>query len=250
MPTPTPERLSQLTTLWSEVLEATQGSGAAASDAQERLMQRYGGAVYQYLLGVTRDRHAADDLSQEFALRFLRGDFRNVRPEKGRFRNFVKTAVLNLVTDHHRRQRARPPLMGPDTPEPAVEFDPGEQMESQFLASWRQELLTRAWEALEREQQKTDQPLYAALRLKADHPELRAAELARRLGEQLGQEFNENWLRQLLYRARRRFADFLLDDVAQSLPEPDRSQIEDELETLGLLEYCRPALERRAGPGH
>ena len=48
-----------------------------------------------------------------------------------------------------------------------------------------------------------------------------------------------------LHRAREQFSDLMLDDVVQSLDNPTREQLEQELIDLGLLEYCRPALERR-----
>ena len=52
-------------------------------------------------------------------------------------------------------------------------------------------------------------------------------------------------VRQTLHRARERFADLLLDEVIQSLDHPDAERLEQELIDLALLEYCRPALERR-----
>jgi RNA polymerase sigma-70 factor (ECF subfamily) len=238
------QRLSQISTLWSLVLQATQGPEAATS-AQEQLLKRYGGAVYRYLLAVVRDPNLADDLAQEFALRFVRGDYRRVDPQRGRFRNFVKTVVLNLVTDHRRRQKVRPPLLPPDAPEPAIKADATEEQDRQFLDCWRHELLTRAWEALAAHEKQADQPLYTVLRFRADHPDLRAAQLAEQLSVPLDKPVTDNWVRQVLYRARKLFADFLLDDLVQSLENPSLAQVEEELLDLGLLEYCRPALERR-----
>jgi hypothetical protein len=37
----------------------------------------------------------------------------------------------------------------------------------------------------------------------------------------------------------------LLDEVRHSLENPEADHLEEELIELGLLEYCRPALERR-----
>src|SRR5262245_41794459 len=91
------ERLSRITTLWSLVYEAHGDAADAAKAAQHRLMDRYGGAAHRYLLGALRDADAADDLFQDFSLRFLRGDFRNADPERGRFRDFVKTALFHLI---------------------------------------------------------------------------------------------------------------------------------------------------------
>jgi hypothetical protein len=54
-------------------------------------------------------------------------------------------------------------------------------------------------------------------------------------------------VRQLLHRARERFADLLLEEVAQSLDAPTPELLEQELIDLRLLDCCRTALERRAG---
>lgn len=236
------QHLSQINTLWSLVLEAAQGPGARTS-AQEELMKRYGGAVYRYLLAVVRDVHVADDLAQEFALRFVRGDFRNVSQERGRFRSFVKTVILNLVTDHRRRQKARPQLLPANSPEPVAPADTAEDLDRQFLTSWRDELLARAWQALARHQETSRQTFFTVLRFRADHPELRATQLAEQLSQQLGKPLTDNGIRQILHRARKLFAEFLLDDIVQSLEKPSAQAVEDELSALGLLEYCRPAVE-------
>jgi RNA polymerase sigma-70 factor (ECF subfamily) len=55
-------------------------------------------------------------------------------------------------------------------------------------------------------------------------------------------------VRQALHRARDRFADLLLEEIRHSLTEPTPDRLEEELLDLGLLDYCRPALDRlRAG---
>jgi hypothetical protein len=41
------------------------------------------------------------------------------------------------------------------------------------------------------------------------------------------------------------FGDLLLAEVAESLVEATPDDVEEELIDLELLEYCRPALERR-----
>ena len=88
--------LSQIETHWTAVFQAHQGRSAEAAEAQAELVLRYGGAVHRYLLASLRDVDAADELSQEFALRFLRGDFKNADPGKGRFRDFLEAIDLPL----------------------------------------------------------------------------------------------------------------------------------------------------------
>jgi hypothetical protein len=54
-------------------------------------------------------------------------------------------------------------------------------------------------------------------------------------------------VRKALQRAHAKFAELLVDRVAESLTDPTPAELEDELRALDLLKYCRPALERRKG---
>jgi RNA polymerase sigma-70 factor (ECF subfamily) len=236
------QRLSQIVTRWSMIRQAHQGPGDEAASAQRELMQRYAGAVYRYLLRAVGDPDVADDLAQEFAYRFVRGDFRQADPQRGRFRNFIKTVALNLVVDYYRRKRARPQTLPGDQLETVVGQD---DLDRQFLESWRHDLLVRAWAALARFQVQSEQPFYAVLRLRADRPELRSAQMAEYLSEQLGKPITAGAVRQTLRRARDKFGELLLDEVAHSLSAPTTEHLVEELSELGLLDYCRPCLERR-----
>jgi hypothetical protein len=71
--------------------------------------------------------------------------------------------------------------------------------------------------------------------------------LAAGLTEQLGKPVNAGAARVLLHRARDSFAEILLDEVTQSLAQGSLDEAEEELIELDLLEYCRPALDRRRG---
>src|SRR5437773_1589953 len=103
-----PMRLSQITTIWADLFQAHEGTPSEISPAQQRLLLRYTPAVHGYLRGATRDPDVADDLFQEFALRLVRGDFRPVDPDQGRFRDYLKRTLTNLVTDHQRRRSVAP----------------------------------------------------------------------------------------------------------------------------------------------
>ena len=110
------QHLSQISTVWTVLHQANAGPTSArdAGEAQTRLLQRYGAAIYRYLLAAVRDRDAADELFQEFALRFVRGDFSRADESRGRFRDFLKTALFHLVVDAQRRSRrtSTPPIQG------------------------------------------------------------------------------------------------------------------------------------------
>lgn len=233
------ERLSRISTLWTLIEQAHAGPQDAATSARRQLLQRYCGAVYRYLLGAVRDEDAALELSQEFFLRFVRGDFRRADPQRGRFRDYVKTALVHLVTDHHRARRERPGPLPPDYPEPARPADEG--AEAQFLDSWREELLSRTWATLA----ENHPSLHTVLIFHVQHPDIPSSEMADRLTAQLGKPLTAGNVRVTLHRAREKFADLLVDEVAHSLEAPSEAELIQEMRDLHLLKLCAPALKRR-----
>lgn len=236
--------LSRINTLWS-LVSLAHHQGDEVATAQQQLLERYSGAARRYLLGVLRDRDAAEDVFQEFACSFLRGELRHADPQRGRFRNYVKGVLFHLIADYHKKRQRQPRLLGPDQPEQAVSCEPGADQERAFVASWRDDLLMRTWAALEAADGVSGQHFHAVLRFRADHPELRSHEMAEQLSSILGKPLTAAGVRKTLERARDRFADLLLDEVAQALSDPTPDELEEELVDLHLLEYCRPALERR-----
>jgi DNA-directed RNA polymerase specialized sigma24 family protein len=244
------QHLSQIETHWTAVFQAHQGSSDEANHALAALVQRYGGAIHRYLLASLRDADAADELAQEFALRFLRGDFKNAEPTKGRFRDYLKRAVYHLMVDYQRARRAQPRRIGEEGVEPVSPVgDPWEtDLDRLFVASWRDQLLARSWAALDQIQARTGQPFADVLRLKVDSPELHSAELAQLLSERRGCLVKAGWIRLNLHRARDIFVKTLIDEVQHSLRKDASPSLEDELNELGLLEYCRSALKRRRQP--
>ncbi|MCI0457713.1 MAG: hypothetical protein L0Z62_12145 [Gemmataceae bacterium] len=236
-------RLSLIPTLWSLVYQAHYGPAEVANPARQQLLERYGGAVQRYLCKVLRDPDAAEEVFQEFALQLLHGDLRGANPKRGRFRNFVKGTLFHLIADYRHQQRKWP---GPLPADGAALAANPEAVDSdrQFVESWCDEFLARAWAALAAIEARTGQPLYAVLRFRADHPEMRSPQMAEQLTAQLDRPFTAGGIRQILHRAREKFAELLLDQVTHSLENPTAEQLAQELVELGLLDYCRPALER------
>ena len=188
-----------------------------------RLMCRYAGAVHRYLLKALKDPDAAEELDQEFAVRFLRGDFRHGDPSRGRFRDYVKRAVQNLMKDYYRRRRrdgAAPIVPGVD--EPSALDEGLAQFDRQFLQSWRNDLLDRAWDSLDELERTTGQPHYTILRLRVDEPGLTSNGLG---GPALRDARAPDHPRRLPPGAaarRREFAPRLIAEVRASLEEPTR----------------------------
>jgi RNA polymerase sigma-70 factor (ECF subfamily) len=242
--------ISRIPTAWTMVREA-HGDHTQIQSAQQRLLDRYGHAIKRYALSALRDEDAADEVYQEFALKFVRGDFGNADPARGRFRAFVKTVVYRLIVDHQRRAKKRTGESGmhSNIAEPEADGEPSHEYDAMLRTSWRDELLARCWQRLEEDERKSGKPYYSVLRYRVDHPDLRSPELAEALSKKLGKPMNAGAVRVSLHRARELFGEFLLDEVNESLSSDSLDEAEQELIDLELHEYCRPALEKRREQG-
>ena len=237
-------RLSRIATRWSLVFVAHRGQVDAAGLALQALVQRYCGAIYRYLLGALRDPDAADELSQEFALRLVRGDFKNAAPGLGRFRDYLKVALVHLIKDHYRALANRPRQLPSDVTAPPAPVPSAEDIERDFKAEWRKELLERTWQALAARSSAS----HAVLRFRVENPHATSAKAAVQLSAQLGRPVTGAWVRKTQQRAHAKYADLLIEEVLHSLGEAGPGGLKQELEELDLLRYCRHALTKRS-PG-
>ena len=237
------QHLSQIATHWTMLRQAHGGEADGAAAARQALMERYCGAVFRYLFRRVRDASVAEDLTQEFALRFIQGRFEQADRERGRFRDYVRSALFRLVQDHYREQARGPRPVALD--HDPVGHDEEAAADEAFRESWRQELLARAWRALEQDEKEAGQPFHVVLRLRADQPELTGNQMAELLTSRLGKSISSSNLRQLLHRARERFAELLLDDIRESLEDSPLERVAEELAELNLLKYCKDTLAKR-----
>jgi RNA polymerase sigma-70 factor (ECF subfamily) len=240
--------LNDISTVWSEVRLAHQGAPDICSQAQARLLERYETAIRRYLLGALRNRDAADEVYQNFAVRFLRGDFRHADPRRGRFRHLLKTALSHLINDYRRQVQKRPvSLKGVERVASSDEED------IQFHAIWRSQLIERCWMALAQDQSLSGRLHHDLLRLRMAFPDVKSEDLARRMATRLGRPVSADWVRKQMHRARRRLIALFVDEVAQTLVSPTFEGLEDELQALGMLDRCRGALQewksRHSQPG-
>jgi RNA polymerase sigma-70 factor (ECF subfamily) len=237
-------RLSRIVTLWT-MLERAHGRqtlGAdAVADAQRVLMQRYCGAVYRYLLGALRSEDEAAELFQEFALRFLRGDFRRADRQRGRFRDYLKTSLINLVRTHRAERHRAPAALPSDAHDPRQDAVEARESDGEFLGTWKRELMDHAWSVLGEE----NQTYHAVLLYHVRNPTATAAEAARELAAQLGKPISAGNVRVTLHRAREKFLDLLIEEVQRSLETDDPAALLAELDDLQLRALCTSALERR-----
>lgn len=234
-----PARLDEIPTQWSLLRLAHQSTVTTAGPARHALVLRYARAIRNYVGALVRDPHDADELAQEVVVRLLRGQFASATPERGRFRHLLTVAAHNLVRTYWAKKKRSTPvdLDVAELPEEAADQD------AEAVASWRQAVLELAWHGLkEYEQTHPGSVAWTLLRLRADHPTDDSEQLAARLSQKTGRPFRADAMRQQLRRARVRFAQILLEEVARGLDEPTPERVQEELGAIGLLEYVQDFL--------
>ena len=234
-------RLSRIATRWSMLREAHDGATLAQNEAKHQLLERYSRCVYRYLLGAVKNEETAEDLSHEFAVRFLSGNFHRANPEKGRFRDYVKTVLINLVNDYFRSQGKWADRIDVENVAPAVAPADIDDQETSFEQALSEDILNQAWAKLETGNKR----YYAVLQLRIQTPDMNAREMAEVLSRQLNEDIAHATVRKTLERARVRFADMLVEAADETLACDSVQQLSSELKDLGLLSYCKAALDKR-----
>ena len=240
--------ITDIPTEWPEIRKAHNG-GPDARAAQERIMNRYGPAIWRYLNVLTRDFETTSELLQQFAKNLVEGRMKQACPERGKFRNYLKATLINLYHDHCRKQAKTLVRFTSELPE-LYKKDESRFYESdrEFLAIWRNELIKSTLEELLQKQRKSGRPHHTVLELRLHHPDVRTRELTRLYAEETKHEIGVSAMRKLLHEARKIFADSLLRIVEETLDHPGLHEVEEELIELGLLSYCKEALNRRRNP--
>ena len=232
-------RLDAISTRWSLLAQACDGSAASAGEARSAcaaLSASHPPLCRAALQGNDAD---ADDVTHDVVVRLLTGDFAGADPQRGHFRKLLKTAVMNMVRNHWAKTRRRR----------SVDFDVAEVAASSdaddehWTNQWRESLLDLVWKALEQSQR--EQPgsvAFTLLQIRTTHPEYTSEQLAEELAKVTGKPVRADAVRQKLRRARLQFVDLLLVEVAQGLPDPSPGEIEEELASMGLIEFLRDLL--------
>jgi len=235
--------LGAITTRWSLLGRAHEGSASLAREARHTLVLRYLPAIRRYVGAMLERDQDADDVTQDVVVRLLAGDFAGADPERGRFRDFLKVAIRNMVRNRWASQKRRRSV-DLDVGNLADERDDAD--DDPWLAEWRKGVLDLAWTSLEKYQkERPGSVAYTVLRLRVDHADDNSEQLAERLSQAVGQTVRAEALRQRLHRARAQFADLLIAEVAKGLHEPTPERIEEELVALELVDLLPPEWKQR-----
>jgi len=235
-----PSRLDAIATHWTLIRAAhTSGKPQEVAAARHALVLRYARAVRRYVGGIARNTDDADELAQEVMVRLMNGDFGGADPNRGRFRDLLRTAVRNMVRKHWAKANRRK----------AADLDPDvlgaadERADAEWDGAWQQNVLDHAWAALkEYERSAPGTRAHTVLKLRTDFPTDTSEQLAERLSAKVSSPIRPDACRQMLRRARVRFATLLIDEIRMGLADPSPDRVTDELAALGLLEHVRDFL--------
>ncbi len=219
------------TTRWSLVF-AARDALPSADAALAQLCAIYRPAVLAYVRRCCRHQSEAEDLTQSFFERLLSKRIDMVAdPTRGRFRNFLRTAISNFVKNSAEFDRAeRRAVVIDERLEPNEISSP----ESAFEAAWTISVLQRALDQLETEAKQAGKAsLFALIKEQLlDSAEKRDYDL---LAEQLS--MRSNTVAVNVHRFKTRMREIVRSEVLQTISDPN--ELADELRAL------RPA--KRAG---
>ncbi len=242
----TEERIEAIQTRWSLIRSAhLTGQPESVGEARRLLVMRYAPAIRRYLGGIVRDDDEANELSQDVMLRLMRGDFAGADPGRGRFRDLLKTALRNMVRTSWQKSARRKTV---DTELDLLGHEEDAEREAEWTTQWRKSVLDNTWNRLLTEEGDKPGSAYHLLKLRTEFPDASSEELAERLSRKVGTDVRPDNCRQILKRARTRFAGHLIDEVRAGLDSESDDRLQEELAALGLLEFLRDGLPHSETP--
>jgi RNA polymerase sigma-70 factor (ECF subfamily) len=223
------------------VLAAGGDSTQASQAALETLCRTYWYPLYAYVRRAGFSHQDAQDLTQAFILRLLDKRYLAFADQsRGKFRTFLLSSMKHFLINE--RQKSQTARRGGGHSHVSIEADRAEQRygtepatnmtpEKYFEQQWAFAVIERALETLRDEyRQSGGQDLFEKLK---EHLWGDKSITYARIAETF--EMNEGAVKNAAFRLRRRFAEAIRVQIAETVASPD--QVEDELNAL--LEVVR-----------
>jgi RNA polymerase sigma-70 factor (ECF subfamily) len=221
------------TTHWTVVLAAGHGDTSHAQDALAHLCRRYWYPLYAYARRRGYSPPDAQDLTQEFFARLLRGNWiAQADRQRGRFRTFLLSAMQHFLANewnkaHAQKRGGTQPILSLDdeSAEGRYLLEPAEKNtpETLFERGWALSLLNDVLKRLKEEfYREGKQDWMEAMQpvLTADRNVIGYADIAQKLG------MTETAARVAVHRLRRRYRQLIRAEVANTVASPDEVEAE------------------------
>ena len=234
-PNPTPSTFPM--TSWGLIRASQQPAAPAYRQGLERLFRTYWGPVHNFIRRCWGTNPTeADDLTQEYFLAFMEGDFlQGVSAEKGRFRAYVRVTLKHFLLDRKRHAAAqkRSPegrLLSmdalrqdgsfPDVPDPE-----GKNPEDLLDADWRCAAIWAALRRLEVEAREGGREwAYACFFARDIRPPEGGPPSREDLAREAGKAVHD--VANALHWARQRYKELLIGEVRDSVVDPSDLDVE------------------------
>ncbi len=200
-----------------------------------RFVRRYGVAIHAYLHALISSEHDAEEVEQDLLLQVVERGFPDGMGRRGKFRYYLMTVVRNAALAYFRKKSRRPVTVADLSSIPAAQI-----ADRAWDRSWRECVMKNAWLALRSHEQRNSGNLfYTVLRTSIKHGDEDSTMLAVRVSCATGQELSPEAFRKQLSRARRKFSELLIEEVARTMRAATPEDLEEELSSLDLLKYVR-----------
>ena len=226
-----------VTTRWSRVLAARDGSEAEARQALEKLFQAYWLPLFAFVRRQGHDPDTASDLTQAYFTTLLEKDFlKAVEPSAGRFRSFLLASLKHFLSHERDKERAlkrgggaRFFSLDAQAAEAQLGREPAEGLtpEEIFEQQWALTVLERALERLRAASaQAGSEVLFERLRpyLTGETSRIPHREVAAEL------RMSEGAVRTAVHRLRKRFGAMLRAEIGDTVADP--TEADDEIRYL------------------
>ena len=151
-------RLDEIATEWAVIHDPAQ------------FVRRYSPAVQSYLNALIKNPHDAEDAAQDFFMRVAKNGFVRASQDRGRFRDYLRTAVRNSAINFLKRQQG-PKHARFDDVQHVTSDKTNHAADETWEAQWRRCLLDRS-PALERHQSRSPGNLFhTVMELLLEHPQ-------------------------------------------------------------------------------
>jgi len=225
------------TTRWSVITLAAEHSTPESTAALEQLCRTYWYPLYVYIRRRGNSPADAEDLTQGFFERLLAKDYLgDLTVGMGRFRSFLLAAVKHFLANEWDRAQTQKRGGGrvifsieEQDPEERYHFEPADDVtpEAIFEQRWALTVLERVLARLREEFMASEKPgLFEELKcfLAADQAASPYAQISERTG------LKEGTLKVAVHRLRRRYAELLRAEIADTVSDP--REVEDEVRHL------------------
>ena len=147
------------TTVWSHIRAAQDRDSPASLEAMNRCIAAYWRPVFYFLRAKSYPLHRAEDLTQEFFLRFYQhGWIERADPRRGRFRTFLLTVLTRFLSDQGAERAPRQQVFDERLVSVSVllaefdrTFEPADNRtpEQIFMQQWARSVIAHVQQCLE-----------------------------------------------------------------------------------------------------